>query len=91
MAHLSNRLFSRSSVFLVRVFLKKTRNRKKAKKESNKKEGDSARTFRLLVVDTDQFLLRVFVARRIDMRVERERERERESWFHIIYFDVFSL
>jgi hypothetical protein len=43
------------------------------------------------VVDTDQFLLRVFVARRIDMRVERERERERESWFHIIYFDDFSL
>ena len=78
MAHLSNRLFSRSSVFLVRVFLKKTRSRKKAKKESNKKEGDSARTFRLLMVDTNQFLLRIFVARRIDMRVEREREIERE-------------
>lgn len=80
MAHLSNRLFSRSSVFLVRVFLKKTRNRKKAKKESNKKEGDSARAFRLLMVDTNQFLLRIFVARRIDMRVERERERKLVSY-----------
>ena len=78
MAHLSNRLFSRSSVFLVRVFLKKTRSRKKAKQDSNNKEGDSARTCRLLMVDTNQFLLRIFVARRIDMRVEREREIERE-------------
>ena len=80
MAHLSSRLFSRSSVFLVRVFLKKTRNRKKAKKERNKKEGDSARTFRLLMVDTNQFLLRILVARRIDMRVERERERKLDSY-----------